>query len=234
MATPKRVNTSKIPATRSIFVAYPYRLYAKNNADYRAVYIEIEKAYKVKFIFADNEITSRHILEKIRGYIQNTAFGIYDISSWNPNVTLELGLAFGVQKEAFIAVDPSKHKKLQDVPADLGGIDRFQYSSFAELRENLLKMISGKLPILRESTSNPIDEMQQTALKLFTDAKTGLAISDIAKALGVSPQLARMAIQPLIGTRIRTTGAKRGTKYFKVGLRRGRPKKINNANIARK
>ncbi len=45
---------------RLIFVAYSYRLY--DRADYRKVYTELEKAFNVKFVFADEKITNLHIL----------------------------------------------------------------------------------------------------------------------------------------------------------------------------
>src|SRR5262245_37605801 len=111
---------------RQIFVAYSYRLYPK--ADYRRVFQDLTKAFQVDFVFADEKITSLHILQKIANYIRESRFGIYDISGWNPNVTLELGLAFGLTEKTFIAIDPSK-TNVAEVPADLRGLDRIQYGS---------------------------------------------------------------------------------------------------------
>jgi hypothetical protein len=73
---------------RQIFVAYPYTLYDK--ADYRKPFAELGKAFDVQFVFADQKITTLHILQKIADYIRSSRFGIYDISGWNANVTLEL------------------------------------------------------------------------------------------------------------------------------------------------
>jgi hypothetical protein len=36
----------------------------------------------------------RGLLAKIYSMILESAFGIYDVSGWNANVTLELGIAF--------------------------------------------------------------------------------------------------------------------------------------------
>lgn len=83
-----------------MFVAYAYNLYPKD--DYRGVFKELSKAFKVEFRFADERITSLHIMNKIRNMIRESAFGVYDISSWNPNVTLELGIAMGMQAKHFI------------------------------------------------------------------------------------------------------------------------------------
>src|SRR5215212_6916305 len=91
---------------RQVFVAYSYRLYPTR--DYRRVYKNLEKAFGVSFVFADEKISNLHILQKIVNYIRQSRFGIYDISGWNPNVTLELGLALGMNERTFIAIDPSK------------------------------------------------------------------------------------------------------------------------------
>src|SRR5262245_57641252 len=105
---------------RQVFVAYSYNLYPR--ADYRKVYQELGRAFQVKFVFADEKITTLHILQKIADYIRGSRFGIYDISGWNANVTLELGLAFGLNERAYIAIDPSK-TTVTEVPADLRGLD---------------------------------------------------------------------------------------------------------------
>jgi hypothetical protein len=46
--------------TKQVFVAYAYNLY--DQRDYRKVYASLEKAFGVKFIFADEKITNMHIL----------------------------------------------------------------------------------------------------------------------------------------------------------------------------
>ena len=101
---PALPNPSRNP--RQVFVAYSYKLYPK--ADYRKVYQELSKAFQVQFVFADEKITNLHILQKIANYIRSSRFGVYDVSGWNPNVSLELGLAFGLNEKAYIAIDPTK------------------------------------------------------------------------------------------------------------------------------
>jgi RNase H-fold protein (predicted Holliday junction resolvase) len=68
--------TSKV--ARQVFVAYPYRLYPR--ADYRRVFVELSEAFDVKFVFADEAISTLHVLDKIKNYITESEFGIYDIS----------------------------------------------------------------------------------------------------------------------------------------------------------
>jgi len=137
-------NPSKRP--RQIFVAYPYNLYPKE--DYRPVFKGLEKPFNATFVFADEKITTLHILQKIADSIRSSAFGVYDISGWNPNVTLELGLALGLNERPFIAYDPSK-TPIEEVPSDLRGLDRMQYASYAELGAKLETLLAQEMPVPR-------------------------------------------------------------------------------------
>jgi hypothetical protein len=85
-----------LPQRKQVFVAYSYRLYPK--ADYRKVYKELEEKFDVTFIFADEKITNMHIMKKIETFIRGSDFSIFDISGWNPNVTLELGFAMAARR----------------------------------------------------------------------------------------------------------------------------------------
>jgi hypothetical protein len=91
---------------RQIFVAYPYSIPKR---DYRRVYTDLAAAFSVTFVFADEKLTGLHVLQKIYTMIRESAFGIYDISGWNPNVTLDLGLAYGMGALAFLVVNPQLH-----------------------------------------------------------------------------------------------------------------------------
>src|SRR5689334_11857778 len=94
----------QLPATelrKQVFVAYSYRLYPKD--DYRKLYKQLEERYDVTFIFADEKITNMHIMKKIETFIRGSDFSIFDISGWNPNVTLELGFAMAAGDQWYIA-----------------------------------------------------------------------------------------------------------------------------------
>jgi predicted nucleotide-binding protein len=117
-------NPAKNP--RQIFVAYPYTIFDKS--DYRKPFKELAKTFSVTFVFADEKITTLHILQKIADYIKGSRFGVYDISGWNANVTLELGLAYGLNEKAYIIANPDKHPT-GEAPADLRGIERTQFTS---------------------------------------------------------------------------------------------------------
>src|SRR6266849_2158988 len=191
---------------RQIFVAYSYKLYPK--ADYRKVYQELQKAFQVEFVFADEKITNLHILQKIANYIRSSRFGIYDISGWNPNVSLELGLAFGLNEKAYIAIDPSK-TPIDEVPSDLRGIDRIQYGSYTELQGGLERLLAQEFPIQpKHDMENQLSQLRGQAVKVVSDAPEGLKMTDIARLLGVSVDMAKVIVYPLVGKELRTEGVK--------------------------
>jgi hypothetical protein len=133
----RRLDISK--DSRQVFVAYPYSIPAD---DYRAVFTNVGNRYGVRFVYADERITNMHVLAKIYSMILESAFGIYDVSGWNANVTLELGMALGMRETSYILLDPTAHAS-QEAPADLRGFDRIEYRSLDELGERLERLLAG-------------------------------------------------------------------------------------------
>lgn len=196
--------------SRQIFVAYSYKLYPKD--DYRKIYKSLEKAFDVKFIFADEKISSLHILQKIVNYIRESKFSIFDISGWNPNVTLEFGLALGMNERSFIIVNPEK-TTINDVPSDLKGVDRIEYLSYTILEDQLAELLSQELPPLKTPNADSfLDDLRGNILKIINDGSE-IGVSDIAKILNVSSDIIQVAIKPMIDVNIAATGRRRGTKY---------------------
>jgi hypothetical protein len=72
-------------------------------------------------------------------------FSLFDISGWNPNVTLELGIAIADSDNWYICFNPEK-TPVSEVPSDIKGIDRIQYSSFSELEEKLTALLEQRYP----------------------------------------------------------------------------------------
>jgi hypothetical protein len=197
---------------RQIFVAYPYTLYDTN--DYRKPYKELARAFNVQFVFADEKITTLHILQKIADYIRSSRCGIYDISGWNANVTLELGLAYGMNEKAYVIANPRQHPA-GEVPSDLRGLDRMQYTSFSELQSALEKILTQELPIQpTHDVENQLETLRAHAISIIKDAPDGLKINDIASLLGVSNEVAKVVVHPLVGSSLRTEGVRKGTRYF--------------------
>jgi hypothetical protein len=74
-----------MPGAHQIFVAYPYSIPSK---DYRRPFTELQESFPVRFTFADEEITNKQILDKIATMVRASRFSLFDITGWNPNVTL--------------------------------------------------------------------------------------------------------------------------------------------------
>jgi hypothetical protein len=203
----------------TIFVAYPYKI---PEDDYRAAFAAVEKEFpNVEFIYADDEITNTHVLNKIRRMISDATFSLFDITMWNANVALELGLAIGMELDYYILFDPTKSGP--DVPADLGGIDRIQYASYAELTAGVSKLMRQQF-----GAPTPVDEkedkglMEQIeALKRMipeiVGAEPGQMIGGIASSIDVPVEFAQHMVRPMIGEELETRGVRRGTRYYVKG-----------------
>jgi hypothetical protein len=205
--------------TRTVFVGYPYRIPAE---DYRPVFESVGEEYDVTFVFADAELTNKHILEKIAVMISAADFSLFDITYWNPNVALELGIAYGRGLDYYILFDPTK--EATDVLADLRGIDRIEYRTYAQLRDELANLMRDQFGAPeQEQPSAPgsdvmerIDAMRAHVPEILA-ADPGQPIGGIASRLGVSIELAQTVVRPLVGRELETRGVRRGMKYYVTG-----------------
>jgi hypothetical protein len=57
-------------------------------------------------------------------YINSVDYCVFDISTWNPNVALEIGLAEGLGKDYYILLNKNLKK---NVPSDIQGLQRIEY-----------------------------------------------------------------------------------------------------------
>lgn len=203
--------SSLIKKPRQVFVAYSYRHYDKR--DYRRAFENIGKAFDVNFVFADEKISSLHILQKIANYIRESQFGVYDITAWNPNVTLELGLALGMGERVFIALNPDE-TTLADVPSDLKGVDRLQYKSFSSLEDELERLISQILPPPKDEEAETFLSKLQDKIVALVEGSPNIGVATIAQAVGVNVELAKVAVRNELGVRLEALGNRKGTKYF--------------------
>jgi hypothetical protein len=198
---------------RQVFVAYSYREYPAE--DYRRIFGEIEAEYDVAFVFADEKITNMHILQKIISYIRASDFALFDITGWNPNVTLELGFAMATSDSWYIAFNPAR-TDLDEVPADLRGIDRVQYGSFAELGAKLRALIEQQYPKRTASIDTYLEDLR-TAVRQALSSQPGMTVLELSELLGASVAVTQLAVRPLVGTELETTGRTRAMKYFLRG-----------------
>jgi hypothetical protein len=86
----------------------------------------------------------------MKGNIAKSDYSIFDLSNWNSNVALELGLAEGLRrkpgKDYYILLNT---RRSTEVPSDIRGIQRLEYTSYdykagAGIGDQLIQFILSK------------------------------------------------------------------------------------------
>lgn len=192
-----------------IFVAYPFS--APPLPDYRdainAVMFKLKKfGADVSLDVADGDFRYRnaHILAEIEDLIGQSDAVICDISSLNPNVMFELGIARGRNKSVEICV---KTPLVPDaIPADLQGLQRRTYSNrseFEKLLEDLVMSYVREAPseadesvpeALREQVSN----IKDAVFDLIEADDSGLYLSEVVEQSEMEPQMLTAVLSLLI------------------------------------
>jgi hypothetical protein len=156
-----------------------------------------------------------HILQKIISYIRGSDFSLFDISSWNPNVTLELGIALATSPDWYICFNPDK-TDIKEVPSDIRGLDRIQYTSFSELEDRLSVLLDQWYP---RSAHRSVDDYFESAKHQVLDLlhkQPGPRVNEIADILNMNKRMAQVVVSQLAGKQLRMEGKTRGAKYFLV------------------
>jgi len=121
---------------KSVVVAMPFR------DDFKDAYVYAIRPALEESGFkpwkADEQISNIDIMCKICQAIQESGYVLANITTWNPNVVFELGLAYGLARNVILI----KHKKAE-VPVDLRGLEYIEYSTIDELKGNLLLFLKG-------------------------------------------------------------------------------------------
>ena len=113
-----------------VFVAMPFSDDYKDSYEY-AIKLVLDQA-GIEHYKADGEISNKDVMCKICQELQSCGKMIANISGHNPNVMLELGLAYGLGKEVIIIKD-----KKSSAICDLGSIEYIEYAHAGELQQKL-------------------------------------------------------------------------------------------------
>lgn len=116
----------------AVFVGCPYTPKTR----FKALKKALERV-PIEFHFAESSIRTQHVLDRIRRGIVRTDYSLFDITGWNANVTLEVGLAEGLGDSYYILFRPGQGAK-SEPPADLKGVQRFQYKKLDGFSEDCL------------------------------------------------------------------------------------------------
>jgi hypothetical protein len=94
---------------------------------------------KVKYVFGDGSVSSSTLLDKMSSDIESSDYAFFDITGFNPNVMIELGMAYQHKRRVYIVFDEKRHKDApatkavkEPVPANIRGQDHFAYKSLAD------------------------------------------------------------------------------------------------------
>jgi CheY-like chemotaxis protein len=120
-----------------VFVGMPFAL---NDVYEHAIKPTIESFSLVSWR-ADEARNTLDIGCKICAALQSCRFTVMDISVPNPNVGIEIGLAYGYGKKVILL----RNRNAPDPPADLAGIEYAPYTDINSLRKILSQYIEGLL-----------------------------------------------------------------------------------------
>jgi hypothetical protein len=110
----------------NVFVGHPFanRFPTKK---FRKIFDELP----LKVVYGNTDLKTEHLLDIMRTNIGKADFSIFDLSNWNPNVALELGLSQGLKKKPgkqyYIILNT---RRSMNVPSDIQGIQRLEYTSY--------------------------------------------------------------------------------------------------------
>jgi hypothetical protein len=130
----KRCPLNPIEKKNRIFVAMPFGDDYKDSYEYGIKIVLNQKG--IEHYKADNEIKNKDVMCKICNELQSCGKVIVNISGHNPNVMLELGLAYGLGKEVIVVKD----KKTTTI-SDLNGIEYQEYAHAHELQQILSSIL---------------------------------------------------------------------------------------------
>jgi hypothetical protein len=196
------------PVERHIFVAYPWSLYS-DRTSYKRAYTSMQAALNVKFLFAEQRVTTGTVLEKIVEMIESAAFGIYDVSQWNANVTLEYGVAIGLGSKAFIAFNPDM-TDLGDVPSDVRGYDRLQYRDLDSLSAAVEDLVVQELGT-GVAGIDPLEADRRELMNLIRD-NPDQTVRQLTELSGHRKDYVQLLIRRS-SSQLASTGATRCTRY---------------------
>lgn len=160
----------------AFFISEPYD---EKRSEREKCITEAIKGYN--FIISDHNQTNISITCKICGQIQSSYFGIVDITNYNKNVLIELGMLFGFNKPVVILLKRSKSRffgkdKTQiGIPSIIIGMAQIRYDDFVELETKLKKSLTTLFEISKKQAAFLVDIKPILALQIQQIEMTLLA-----------------------------------------------------------
>lgn len=97
-----------------VFFAVPYKLFGD---EYRILARRACLDRQLTAVFGDETRQADALIRKMCTSIEEARFTFFDITGFNPNVMIELGIAFCAQKKVFLFYNEKRHKESPIVKA---------------------------------------------------------------------------------------------------------------------
>jgi hypothetical protein len=111
--------------------------------------VEIEKDWPVRVVLIDKERgnASKDFWQQIRSEIEKCSLAIFDVTTFRPNVVLELGYALAIkdEKQVLITFDqrkPTKGKAQEWLLTDISHLHHVHYRQLQQLDEKIREHLS--------------------------------------------------------------------------------------------
>jgi len=204
-----------------IFVAHDFSNPPLRN--YRSAFKRVEDKYTIDFVFADEIHSADHLLEQIEQMIVSADACLFDLTTLNHNVFLELGFARGKGKLHYLLFRPGEgllwrlgyRQGLADVPTDIKGQRVLRYRHLRSLTYQLDDLVQEL--ILRPDLSRSQDMLTARIEELLARNSQGMLIGEVAVGAKLDQTVTRALLQILIEQgRATARGATSARRYFKV------------------
>jgi hypothetical protein len=117
---------------KRFFVGYPFK--PQYTKDLKEKIGQVAKQLNIDPLYPAETQKKGVVLCKVCKEIQETDFSVFDITERNPNVMLEVGLAFGFGKEVILFNNPKYAEELKKgYPIDLSGILIVEYDAVSDI-----------------------------------------------------------------------------------------------------
>lgn len=126
-----------IVKSNSFFIAEPYD---KNREPREKSILKAIDGFP--YCIADEDIMNIALTCKVCREIQSSQFGIVELTSFNENVLIELGMMYGFGKPVILLIKKDANKPKIKIPSNIIGIEQVRYNDFSDLSIKLKRAIS--------------------------------------------------------------------------------------------
>ena len=150
-----------MPRLEQIFIGCPFQPGIRNSYDRLKTELEAETPLRVVLADTVSVTSTDGLLEHITALIRESAACVFDATGANPNVSLEVGIAYALPIDFLLTISTRRpparvsrkartgSDRLRPIIADLQGRNRIEYKTYRALKEQLLRRYLIRLPYFK-------------------------------------------------------------------------------------